>query len=940
MGVGGHIVRTSVLARLLVVGCWLWAGRCTVAGNAAATASTNPAAGSASQSGPTTLSGTYDAGESLRVGTRQIRLLRSQQKVAVIRTPTAGIQAAATAEQVETPDRMYRLERYLSKPAVTVFQTRKFTSLDEQTRSMRQLQEQTAADEVVPVYIHEDSGLEVIPTGKIVVKLKAEDDISGLAGINRRLGTRVDRRIRGTTNQYILSAPHATARALFDLCATLDQEPAIEWAEPDFLGQVIKQSFRPNDPLFDPNQWYLKDLNVPQAWDITTGSSQVIIAILDDGMDLKHEDLKGALPPNTGEVPNNGIDDDGNGWKDDVNGWNFHDDNSDPSPGYLLDSHGTQVAGLAAATGNNGKGIAGCAFGCRLMPLKVLRGDPREEKEDVLNHIIAEALYYAAGQTENGRDRWRGADVISISLGFSETNLLNTALQFAVQHGRNGRGCPTFCASGNDGSGWVQNRIYGIPAGTRHFRWELARDGSGSDGSNTVWLDSLVWPGGTAELLQDSDLPADWKTGGEAKWATAQNDDQGNHAMTGWVGRDSRSIRPGPLEDWERSFLDIRKKVAEGHLDFWVWSSLQESYPSLVGDSSFTIQDWWPFAMFGMPQNRRTQFICRRDELGWDRLTPLPVRKLKFLELQVIETPPQRLDELTIRLKQIEAGRDRYHIAEWDEAGWTTVFHGTNVPLALGTAIDLPDGRRTNLVRFDFTSGFTYDPNYNLAADLCMTQTRAGVWGGFCLTSLTDEKRTIVGEEFLTLGPDNPVRWRGSQGSAQLSDWIPLAWFGSGDEMRLFIDGVLTTKTSGVAQPKSGIAYPAGNQYTIAVGASTDFGLRSDYSQFGADLDFLAPSSGGRKAICSTDRTGAKGDDPNNYSQSFGGTSAATPLASGVAALMLSRNPNLTASRIRTILRETCQKIGDEPYTAGRNDYYGYGRIDAQAAVTAADTGK
>jgi subtilisin family serine protease len=90
-------------------------------------------------------------------------------------------------------------------------------------------------------------------------------------------------------------------------------------------------------------------------------------------MDLKHEDLVGALPSNDGEIPNNGIEDDGNGW-------NFHDDNNDPSPGYLLDSHGTQVAGPAAATGNNGKGIASCAFGCKLMPLKVLRGTPGRRK--------------------------------------------------------------------------------------------------------------------------------------------------------------------------------------------------------------------------------------------------------------------------------------------------------------------------------------------------------------------------------------------------------------------------------------------------------------------------------------------------------------------------------------------------------------------------------
>jgi hypothetical protein len=93
------------------MGCWLLAGWCVVAGSAAVTAAANPAAGSASQYGPTTVSGTYDAGESLRVGARQIRLLRSRQKVAVIRTPTAGIQAAATPEQIETPDRLYRLER-------------------------------------------------------------------------------------------------------------------------------------------------------------------------------------------------------------------------------------------------------------------------------------------------------------------------------------------------------------------------------------------------------------------------------------------------------------------------------------------------------------------------------------------------------------------------------------------------------------------------------------------------------------------------------------------------------------------------------------------------------------------------------------------------------------------------------------------------------------
>jgi subtilisin family serine protease len=187
-----------------------------------------------------------------------------------------------------------------------------------------------------------------------------------------------------------------------------------------------------------------------------------------------------------------------------------------------------------------------------------------------------------------------------------------------------------------------------------------------------------------------------------------------------------------------------------------------------------------------------------------------------------------------------------------------------------------------------------------------------------------------------TVTPLNPLDWHGTNGNATLSNWVPLMWLGSGDEMRFFIDGMLQAKASGVAQSAAGVTYPAQNPYTVAVGACTDFARRSDYSQYGADLDFVAPSSGGLKGIFTTDRMGPQGDNAGNYSPSFGGTSAATPLTSGVAALMLSRNPNLTADRIRTILRQTCQKIGDDAYTNGRNDHYGYGRIDAQAAVTAA----
>jgi len=123
---------------------------------------------------------------------------------------------------------------------------------------------------------------------------------------------------------------------------------------------------------------------------------------------------------------------------------------------------------------------------------------------------------------------------------------------------------------------------------------------------------------------------------------------------------------------------------------------------------------------------------------------------------------------------------------------------------------------------------------------------------------------------------------------------------------------------------------------TIAVGASTDWDLHADYSQYGAALDLLAPSDGGNAGVTTTDRVGEEGQTTGDYYSQFGGTSAAAPLAAGVAALMLSVNSSLTAAQVRQILIESADKIGPQAYVNGRNDYYGYGRLNAAAAVQAA----
>lgn len=143
---------------------------------------------------------------------------------------------------------------------------------------------------------------------------------------------------------------------------------------------------------------------------------------------------------------------------------------------------------------------------------------------------------------------------------------------------------------------------------------------------------------------------------------------------------------------------------------------------------------------------------------------------------------------------------------------------------------------------------------------------------------------------------------------------------------------------SGGGLVNQAIGYPASSPDAIRVGAATDRDLRSDYSQFGPELDFLAPSNGGFNDVISLDPRNNAGRSADDINRAFGGTSAASPLAAGVAALVISQNPAITAGRVREVLRASADKIGPLLYTGdpglgGRNDEYGYGRVNALRAV-------
>lgn len=199
----------------------------------------------------------------------------------------------------------------------------------------------------------------------------------------------------------------------------------------------------PNDPQY-VNQWYLPAIHAPEAWDKTTGSGKVVVAVIDSGVEVAHPDLSDNIWHNTLELPYNNIDDDKNGYVDDIYGWDFIKNRPDPSPDFKNKDkkssfqHGTLIAGLIGATGNNATDGVGLNWQVKIMPLKALdengEGDPM---------TVAKAIDYAVAQK---------ADIISLSFvsGIGET--LDNQFYLAIQRAHEA-GIVIVAAGGNDALG-------------------------------------------------------------------------------------------------------------------------------------------------------------------------------------------------------------------------------------------------------------------------------------------------------------------------------------------------------------------------------------------------------------------------------------------------------------------------------------------------------
>jgi len=157
--------------------------------------------------------------------------------------------------------------------------------------------------------------------------------------------------------------------------SALATNPSIEYIEPDYIVSVAQA---PSDPDY-PRLYALNntgqtggaanaDINAPEAWDITTGNN-VIVAVIDTGVDYDHDDLRANMWTNPGEIPGNGIDDDNNGYVDDVHGYDFANNSGSAMDDF---GHGTHVAGIIGATANNGLGGVGVNWSARIMALKFM----------------------------------------------------------------------------------------------------------------------------------------------------------------------------------------------------------------------------------------------------------------------------------------------------------------------------------------------------------------------------------------------------------------------------------------------------------------------------------------------------------------------------------------------------------------------------------------
>lgn len=228
-------------------------------------------------------------------------------------------------------------------------------------------------------------------------------------------------------NGYVMKVSDASNYNVIKAASAYYESGKVDFSHPDFVVERALK-FTPNDTYY-PNQWHLnntgqngakagEDVDAPEAWDTTSGDSSVIVAVLDTGIDIDHEDLSMQV----------------------VSPWDVVGNDNNPRPDSSSEKHGTAVSGVAVAKGNNGIGVSGAAPECKLMPIRLIVDGETLSDE-------AEAFTYAADN---------GASVITNSWGPADNepyapipDAVRASIDYAVKNGRSGKGCSVLFAAGN-----------------------------------------------------------------------------------------------------------------------------------------------------------------------------------------------------------------------------------------------------------------------------------------------------------------------------------------------------------------------------------------------------------------------------------------------------------------------------------------------------------
>ncbi len=370
------------------------------------------------------------------------------------------------------------------------------------------------------VLIEPKSRTRMITTDEILAAFPSDTTPAQLRALAAGAGLQVVARAGNSKlNAWRLRLTNPKTGDPLQIARTLSQTKGVLWAQPNFLRE-IRHCFTPPNPLFGKQQALSNlglngavagaDAKATTAWDKTTGNSSIVIAIIDDGVDINHPGLR--IFTNPGESGSgketNATDDDGNGFADDVHGWDFANNDNNPSP-IGTNGHGTGTAGVAAGTFSIGTKTAGIAGGSTVLPVKIA-DDTGNFTTDA---AIGTAIIYAS----------TFADVLSNSWGGgSESPFIDAAIDYAVAHGRGGKGCPVFFATGNYASPWLSGggrarlSTAGLN-GSYYFGFYYGRNAT-ADGEETVRIDNVCVIGADGfthrtDLLPNEDLES-WFTFG------------------------------------------------------------------------------------------------------------------------------------------------------------------------------------------------------------------------------------------------------------------------------------------------------------------------------------------------------------------------------------------------------------------------------------------